>query len=1064
VRVAPGASVSLSFTTAVATSREEAIALAEQYHDVHGVTRAFELAWAHSQLQLRHLKLSAEEAHLFQRLAAHILYAGSALRAPTSVIAANRRGQTDLWRFGISGDRPIVLVRFSDSEELPLVRQTLLAHAYWRLQGLEADIVFLNEHPTSYQDETTQQLQALVRASDSHALAERPGGIFIRRSDQLSEDDRVLLQAVARVVLLGSRGSLAAQVERRAVTVALPPALEPSVDVRPARAKASGPSLPEGLLFFNGTGGFTPDGREYVLSAAGSGRGSSSGLPPAPWINAVANERCGALVSETGAGYTWYGNSQLNRLTPWSNDPVTDPAGEVIYLRDDTTGQVWTPTPLPAGIGNSVVRHGQGYTTFAGAANGLSTELTVLVAPNDPVKLYRLTVRNEDNRPRSLSTAFYAELVLGPGRDPAPTLVATEADAVDGAVLARNWFQADFAGAIAFADVSLRPRTATGDRTEFLGRNGSASSPAALKRVALSDHFGAGLDPCFGLMARFALQARETKEIVFVLGQADTIEEVRQLAARYRTPREAALALDETKRRWDAVVSVVQVQTPDPAFDLLLNRWLLYQVLSCRVWGRSAFYQSGGAYGFRDQLQDVMALAWSAPEQTKTQILRAAARQFSEGDVQHWWHPPAGRGVRTRISDDFLFLPLAVHHYVDITADVALLDEHVPFLKAAPLHADQEEDYGQPQVADETASLYEHCARALDNGLRYGPRGLPLMGTGDWNDGMNRVGPRRVTLDSGAESYAWDGQGESVWDAWFQLTVLPAWSTIAEGRGETERARRWRTQADRLREAVESAAWDGAWYRRAYFDDGTPLGSAQNDECQIDSLAQSWAVISGAADPERARQAMRAAYERLVKGDDGLILLFTPPFDKGQLHPGYIKGYVPGIRENGGQYTHGAVWVVQAAAAAGEGTRAVELFGLLNPINHGSTPEGVAKYRVEPYVMAGDVYGAPPHTGRGGWTWYTGSAGWMYRVGLEWILGFRRRGDQLQIEPCIPIAWKRFELNLRHRSATYHIVVENPSGVERGVSTVELDGSRISGGIVQLADDGKAHTVRVTLG
>ncbi len=1062
VRVAPGTSVSLAFTTAVAETREAALSLADQYHHPHGVTRAFELAWAHTQVQLRHLKLTGEEAHLFQRLAAYVLYAGPALRAPAATITANRLGQPGLWRFGISGDKPVVLVRFGDFDGVGLVRQVLLAHAYWRLHGLQVDLVLLNEHPTEYQDTTTQQLQALVRSSDSRDLVDRPGGVFVRRCDQMSDDERTLLLAVARAVLSSDRGSLATQLERREPQAPLPPALEITAG-SPATAGDAGPAAPGDLQFFNGTGGFTPDGREYVVALPAPVRGARPGLPPAPWINAVANERCGFLVSETGAGYTWAGNSQMNRLTPWSNDPVLDPPGEVVYLRDEATGDVWTPTPMPLGAGRAVVRHGQGYSTFTSAGRGVKTELTLFVAPDDPVKIYRLAVRNTDARPRRLSAAFYAEWVLGPSRDPAPMQVVTELDGADGPVLARNAYNADFSEAVAFADVSLRPRTATGDRAEFLGRNGSAAAPAALKRVGLSGRFGAGLDPCAALLAPLELQPGEAKEVIFVLGQAASADEARRLAARYRRPDEAAAALLEVRRNWDAVLSAVQVQTPDPAFDLLLNRWLLYQVLSCRVWGRSAFYQSGGAYGFRDQLQDVMALAWSAPGQTKAQILRAASRQFLEGDVQHWWHPPVGRGVRTRISDDFLWLPLAVSHYVNVTGDRALLDVQVPFLKQPPLRADQEEEYTLPQPTEETGSVYEHCARAVDNGLRYGPHGLPLMGTGDWNDGMNRVGPRRVASADGEVKYEWDGRGESVWNAWFQLTVFPEWAELAERRGEAVRAGRWREAAVRLREVVETEAWDGAWYRRAYFDDGTPLGSSKNDECQIDSLAQSWAVTSGAADPELARRAMESVNERLVKRGDGVILLFAPPFDKGALDPGYIKGYVPGIRENGGQYTHGSVWVVQAAALLGDGTRAAELFALLNPIRHGETAEQVAKYKVEPYVMAGDVYGAPPHTGRGGWTWYSGSAGWMYRVGLEAILGFRRSGDRLRIEPCVSKEWKRFALTFRHGSATYRVTVENPQGLERGSVKVTADGQTTPSGEIRLVDDGREHELRVEM-
>jgi len=1086
VRILPGASVNVAFTTAVATTREEALRLADQYHDSHGITRAFELAWAHSQVQLRHLRLSPEEIQLYGRLAAHVIYAGPALRAPQTVLAANRQGPPGLWRHGLSGDRPIVLVRVDEPEELEIVRQLLQAHAYWRLHGLEVDLVILNEHPTSYLEEVQQQITNLVRASDSHALVDQPGGVFVRKAANIADEDRVLLLTAARVVLAGNRGSLAGQVEGRERPMSLPPRLTPltppgrgvgregskkrgraawhtpetdspqssvlSTQSSPPAGDAPRPLTPDpspqstgasgaSLLFDNGLGGFSPDGREYVVRP---------GLPPAPWINVIANEGFGFLVSEAGAGFTWAGNSQMNRLTPWSNDPVSDPPDEVLYLRDEDSGAFWTPTPLPLGGGPVRVRHGAGYTIFESDNHGLRQELLLLVPADEPVKVVRLRLRNTGRQARRLSATFFAAWALGTVREDAAPYVATEVDADTGALLARNAYNTDFGSRVAFADVSLRPRSLSADRTEFLGRNGSVANPAALGRTALSGAIGAGLDPCAALMAPFELRPGQEKEIVFVLGQAASVDEARRLLGACAPPGQVDAALEGVRRRWDEILGTVQVKTPNAAMDLLLNRWLLSQVLACRVWARSAFYQSGGAYGFRDQLQDVMALVYAAPAEARAQIVRAAARQFLEGDVQHWWHPPAGRGVRTRFSDDFLWLPFVVAHYVAVTGDRAVLDEHVSFLRGPLLRPEHDEEYGLPEVTEETAPVYEHCVRAIENGFRYGAHGLPLMGIGDWNDGMNRVGA--------------GGKGESVWDAWFQIVILRRFAEIAEGRGQSDRAKDYRERAERLRTAVEEQAWDGRWYRRAYFDDGTPLGSAENDECRIDSLAQTWAVLSGAGDPERTRQAMAAVDALLVRPDERLILLFTPPFDRGPLQPGYIKGYVPGIRENGGQYTHAAAWVVQATALLGWGSRAVALFDLLNPINHSATPEAVAKYKVEPYVVAADVYGVPPHVGRGGWTWYTGSAGWLYRAGLESILGFRLEGDRLRLEPCIPALWPGYEITYRRGSTTYHIKVENPRGVERGVAGVTLDGEPCPEGSVHLADDGRTHEVVVGMG
>ena len=1048
VRLRPGQTVRVVFSTLVAPSRDEAVALADKYRDAATFDRAATLAWTQAQVQLHHLGVTPDEAHLFQSLAAHILYPQRTLRASADVLARHGEGPAALWAHGISGDTPIVLVRIDEVDDVEIVRQLLRAHEYWRMKQLAVDLVILNEHPPSYVQDLQTLLETVVRTSPSYGAGTgraARGGVFIVRADLTTPAQRDVLQAAARAILLSRRGTLPEQVLRaeRAEPAVVAPARRPVTRKSAAPAPFSRPDLE----FFNGLGGFAAAGREYVTVLDGQ-RAS-----PAPWINVVANAAFGFQVSESGSGYTWSVNSRENQLTAWSNDPVSDPSGEIVYVRDDETGEVWGATALPIRQDNEtyVARHGQGYSRFTHRSHGVALELLQLVPLDDPVKISRLTLTNASGRRRRLSVTAYVEWVLGASRSVSAPFVVTEIDPPTGAMLARNPWSMDFGARVAFADLGGRQTAWTADRTEFLGRHGTPAHPAALERDApLSGRVGVGLDPCAALQTRVELAAGERVEVVFVLGQAASRETAAGLIARYRAcDVEAVLA--GVVAHWDEVLGAVQVSTPDRSLDILLNRWLLYQTLACRVWARSAFYQAGGAYGFRDQLQDVAALTLARPDLAREHILRAAARQFVEGDVQHWWHPPAGRGVRTRISDDLLWLPWVVSRYLEVTGDDGILAEAVAYLEAPLLAADQAEAYLQPRRAEAVGTLFEHCVRALERCLPVGPHGLPLMGTGDWNDGLNRVGI--------------GGAGESVWLGWFLHTVLGDWAELASARGDPQRADTWRRHARGLREALERAGWDGAWYRRAYFDDGTPLGSVLNDACRIDSIAQSWSVLSGAGVPDRARRAMTAVDEYLVRPADRLVVLCTPPFDTTALDPGYIKGYPPGVRENGGQYTHAAIWTVMAFAALGEGDRAFELLGMLNPIGRAGTPAAVARYAVEPYVVAADVYAETPHVGRGGWTWYTGSAGWMYRAGLESLLGFRVRGGRLLIDPCIPRAWPGFSITFRHRSARYDVVVENPEGVSRGVSRLELDGRLVAGSAeVVLADDGAAHGLRVILG
>lgn len=1034
VEIESGATESINFIYAAATGRKTILSYASRYREPHQVSRAFEMAWSQSSVELRNERVAARQNQVYQRLGNAMLFNVEQFRADTEVLSRNHLAQSALWRFGISGDLPICLVHITAPEQTKLVQEVLLAHNYLRLRGLSFDLVILNEYPGGYLQALQEELEYLTRASVSGSLVDKKGGVFLRTMVQLSEDEKDLLFTVARVCLSGERGNLSSQIK-------FEEALSSPLYRKPTQPRGTVESNLKALEFNNGIGGFSNDGRSYSLAVGEQ-------LPPLPWCNILSNPNFGTLVSESGASYTWADNCRENRITPWSNDPVNDPSPEVVYIRDTESGIFWCPTPRPVhSKANYDVEHSFGASTFRSQIEGIETRLDISIASQERVKWWKMNVKNTSSTEKRLEFFLYVDWALGPSREENFRFVQTGFDISSHCLHASNPYSADFSKRVSFIGSNLDIIGYSASKAEFIGRDHSIKLPlylatqssskiqsrlgAAHDGYPLSRKTGTGFDPCGVIKVSLTLAPGKSSDVLFFLGQAESVDDMRRVATRYSSLQIQKSETKKYQQELNSVLSTVRVSTPERSFDMLMNGWLLYQVMNSRLYGRTGFYQSGGAFGYRDQLQDVLALLWSKPQTARSQILLHASRQFLDGDVQHWWHPPSGKGVRTKISDDFLWLPLVTARYIEATGDHAILDDTATYLEGPVLGEHEHEIYIVPRSLPDSGDLYQHCIKALERAMNVGVHGLPLMGAGDWNDGMNEVGK--------------DGKGESVWMAWFLIVCLQEFLPLIRKRKDDELAIRYEQKIAQLRENIEKHAWDGAWYRRAYFDDGTPLGSASNTECKIDSISQSWGILSQAGDktvgnPQRLQTAMSNVYKHLVDEEVGIVKLLAPPFDKSLPHPGYIKGYAPGIRENGGQYTHSAAWVIIATAMMGNGEKAIELINLINPINHTDDADGVKRYQGEPYVFCGDVYAVAPHQGRAGWSWYTGSASWIYQAGLHYILGLRINNQVLSFEPCVSASWTNFSAQLKWNNTAISITFHNPNGVQKGVQKVMVNG------------------------
>ncbi|WP_183752200.1 GH36-type glycosyl hydrolase domain-containing protein [Pseudochelatococcus contaminans] len=1042
VRIPACKKVSLVFWTITGDNRTEVEINARRFAQPDSFQQQTILTRMRVQLQARHIGLSLAETTGVQKLARYLLYPHPALRAPADIRAESLGRQSELWSLAISGDYPIVTLQIGDISELDIVASALRMQKYLYQRGLVFDLAVINDQASSYVQDLQQAIEQLCESAqlvDEKTMSRRQHTFALRRGLM---DTRVCqtLMAAACVVLHSSKGPIADQIAQIEASLARRKQIRPAAGSPVSGGVEPAPVSGDNLLFWNGFGGFSDSDHDYVVRLSGQR------VTPHPWINVIANRDFGFHVSSEGAAFTWSCNSRDFQLTPWSNDPVTNRPGEGLYIHDRDTGASFSPLACivrdPAA--EYEARHARGVSTFTTRHGDITAALTQLVDPVDPVRLQRLTLRNTGTKARRFRIYVYAEWVLSNSRLRSAPFIITGHDAVTGAITARNPYHLEFGNVTTFLACEGGNRSFTCDRGEFLGRGGSTVAPhAVLGGLELSNSATAGDDACAALAVDVDVAPGEETAIRIVMGAADKPRQVRSLVkAHLAADFEARLVANQAA--WRDFAGALQVQTPDPAFDVMMNVWLPYQALACRIRARSAFYQASGAYGFRDQLQDTLSLLLHDPSLARGQILNAASRQFPQGDVQHWWLPLSGAGVRTRISDDVVWLAHATHHYMKTTGDRSILNEELPFISGPELEKGRADAFFTPGLTTESASLYEHCARALDLAIiRTGDDGIPLILGGDWNDGMNRVGE--------------DGKGTSTWLGWFLLATLRDFAPVAMQRGDTQRAEAWMEHARRLGTALQACCWDGEWYRRGTYDDGTPLGSRLSDECRIDSIAQSWAVLSGMDDPQRARQAVGKAVEILVEDELKVVRLFTPPFDHTEKNPGYIKSYPPGVRENGGQYTHAATWLAAALAEVGHVDEAYRIFSMLNPVNHALDERAAVRYRVEPYVVAADIYSEDSRAGRGGWTWYTGSAGWLYRVAVEHILGIVREGETLRLKPAIPTVWNGFTASLRINGAHYRITVKR--GLTPGLM---IDGVPATNGVVPLASEGQ-HEIELTL-
>jgi len=1038
IKIKPKKEVSLSTIIAIGESKEEVIEKIEKYKNAEEIKKVFKLSKARVEEEIMYLGLNSKEVELAQKVMTYLLLENPQKRV-NSLIENKTYKKENLWKYGISGDLPIWLFIIKDESSIDELNKILKIYEYIRTKNINVDIVILNEEKYSYEQYLREEILNVIRNKHMEYLINQKGGIFVINTAEKNEKE--FLKFRANLYIENDINQTIKNFEE--VYLSEIENLEDRKYQIDNTEYENEEEKKEELLYDNEYGGFTKGGKTYKLKV------NSKGKLPTVWSHILANEKFGTLVTDNMGGFTWSKNSRLNKLTSWNNEQVTNIPSEIIYLVETDTDKVWSIGASPkADDENYHIEYGFGYAKYNHNSLGIKQEVNVCVPTNENVKINILKLENNIPKKRRLKIIYYIKPVLGEDETRTNLYIETNYDEQNNLIYAKNLYPEDFENSIMYVSSSEKIKSYTGDKKSFIG-SGTIQNPEGIKKVRLNNKGALGKQACICMEIEVELESYGTKEISIILGEENNITDVKNIVYKYSKLSNCRIDLENTKKTWNDLLSKIQVKTPVKSMDILLNGWLLYQTLACRMWAKSAFYQSGGAFGFRDQLQDTLALKYVNPDIMKTQILRAARHQFIEGDVEHWWHEETLRGVRTRFSDDRLWLVYLVIEYINYTNDYTILDLEETYLKGRKLLESEDENYDLHKPDEIKESIYSHCVRAIEISLDFGENGLPKIGSGDWNDGLSTVGNK--------------GKGESVWLGFFLYKILEDFIPICEKKEELDLANKYNKIKENLKKALNTNGWDGHWYKRAFTDEKQVLGSIENEECKIDGISQSWAVISGAGDNDKKYISMESLDNHLVDRENGIIKLLDPPFEKSSLEPGYIKAYLPGVRENGGQYTHGAIWAIIANCKLGFGTRSVEYFRIINPIEHSKTKELANKYKVEPYVVSADIYGANNLVGRGGWTWYTGSSSWFYIAGIEYILGFKINHGYLEINPCVPTEWKEYEIDYKYATSLYKIKVKNPNHKETGVEEFKLNGEIIEEKQIKLKDDGKVYDIEIIM-